>query len=100
MSEVKLLPCPFCGGEARISVDTDAISDSKGRTWAFTVVCESCCATSGLCYSTDMAVDAWNTRKPMNDIVEQLEEERSIFNNPDWNVAMNKAIKIVKGGTE
>ena len=60
MAELK--PCPFCGGEARISADPEATRDSQGRLWAFTVVCDSCCATSGLTYSPDRATEAWNRR--------------------------------------
>lgn len=74
MSEIKLLPCPFCGGEGSISCDPEATKDSNGRLWAFTVVCNSCCATGGLCYSPEMATNSWNTRKPIDKVVEQLEE--------------------------
>lgn len=59
---VELKPCPFCGGKARISADPDATRDSQGRLWAFTVVCDSCCATSGLTFSPDRAMEAWNRR--------------------------------------
>lgn len=58
----KLKPCPFCGGPARISADTEAVRDPQGRLWAFTVVCDSCCATSGLTYSPNRAIEAWNRR--------------------------------------
>ena len=39
--------------------------------WAYTVVCASCCARSGLCYSVEMAKKYWNTRKPMQEIEQQ-----------------------------
>lgn len=51
MSELK--PCPFWGGKARISADTEAKRDTQGRLWAFTAVCDSCCATSELTYSPE-----------------------------------------------
>lgn len=60
MDELK--PCPFCGGEARINADTEAIRDSLGRLWAFNAVCDRCCATSGLTYTVDKAIEAWNRR--------------------------------------
>lgn len=61
MSE-ELKPCPFCGNSARVVVDPSATKDVKGRLWAFTVVCDKCCATSGLCFTSRMAVDSWNMR--------------------------------------
>ena len=57
-----LMPCPFCGGNARISADTEATRDSQGRLWAFTVVCDRCCASTGLTFSPDRAIEAWNRR--------------------------------------
>ena len=61
----KLLPCGHCGKQAYISVDPECEPDSTGRKWAYTVVCGTCCATSGLCYSADMARLSWNTRAPI-----------------------------------
>lgn len=60
-----LVPCGHCGKQAYISVDQECGPDSAGERWAYTVVCGTCCATSGLCYSTDMACLAWNTRAPI-----------------------------------
>ena len=60
-----LVGCPHCGKAAYISVDPECEPDSMGRRWAYTVVCGSCCATSGLCFSTEMARLAWNTRTPI-----------------------------------
>lgn len=60
-----LVPCAHCGKPAYISVDPECEPDSTGKRWAYTVVCGTCCATSGLCYSTDMACLAWNTRAPI-----------------------------------
>lgn len=37
MNELK--SCPFCGGEAVISVDPDAVEDTQGRRWAYNVPC-------------------------------------------------------------
>lgn len=60
MSDLK--PCPFCGGEAVISVDPDAVDDTQGRRWAYNAVCIRCCATSGLTYTPQKAKEAWNRR--------------------------------------
>lgn len=62
MQTPDLKPCPFCGGQAHICIDTEAIIDSYGRLWAYTVVCEHCCATSGLNYSPGRAAESWNRR--------------------------------------
>ena len=58
----ELKPCPFCGGDALLSVDPDSVTDTAGRKWAYTVACSECCATTGLCYSIRMAADSWNRR--------------------------------------
>lgn len=60
-----LVPCAHCGKQGYISVDPECEPDSMGRKWAYTVVCGTCCSTSGLCYSADMARLAWNTRAPI-----------------------------------
>lgn len=57
-----VLACPFCGGEASVSCDPDGTVDAMGRTWAYTVVCNKCCATSGLGFSQIMMIEKWNTR--------------------------------------
>lgn len=41
MSE-KLKPCPFCGGEASLSVDTEAVRDTENRLWAYQITCNKC----------------------------------------------------------
>ena len=51
-----LKPCPFCGGEAVIDVDPDAVR------WKYYAVCNRCCATSGLTYTPQKAIEAWNRR--------------------------------------
>jgi Lar family restriction alleviation protein len=62
MEMVELKLCPFCGGRASINFDSEAIIDSQGHHWAYNVVCDKCCATSGLAYSIEMAIEIWNRR--------------------------------------
>ena len=57
-----LQPCPFCGGEASINFDSEAAVDTKGRRWAYNIVCNECCATSGLTWSIENAIALWNRR--------------------------------------
>lgn len=117
MSDIELKPCPFCGGEAVVHVN-DGVR----------VICRECGASSkGLVdgYSKGRpngsaikgVVKAWNTRKPMERIVGQLEERKQIHKNAikyektHGTVAeefqqrkavevIDKAIEIVKGGAE
>lgn len=60
MSNLK--SCPFCGSTATLTTDPKAVLDSQGRYWAYTVVCNKCCATSGLAYTPEMAAELWNRR--------------------------------------
>lgn len=48
----ELLPCPFCGGEARIIT-------AAGESW---VLCDECKATTEAHTSRQIAIAAWNRR--------------------------------------
>ena len=70
MSEIKqrLLPCPFCGGEARL--------ESNGQ-YAVVGCVNSNCQGYACCYKYDSkkeAIEHWNTRKPMERILTRFEE--------------------------
>ena len=79
MSEIKLLPCPFCGGEARLQ--------RKGKKREYYVICKKCgCRTPYYKYQfssneklREEAIATWNTRKPMERIIERLEEEATAY---------------------
>lgn len=68
----ELLPCPFCGGEAKLySVGTG--SPHYGHYHQ--VVCQGCLTASGAYWSGEQsAIDAWNTRaeRTCHDIKPQL----------------------------
>lgn len=69
MSE-PLKPCPFCGGEARISdYKTEYDTDSF---WA--VECSNCYAKSDTRIYDEQSIEAWNTRADdkYNELVEFL----------------------------
>jgi len=51
---VKLLPCPFCGGE-------NLSMDEWGET-NFYVVCDTCETTGPEAYEEAKAIEKWNTR--------------------------------------
>lgn len=59
---IALKPCPFCGGVASISVDPEPIKQEDEKIWAYSVVCDKCAASTGLCCSRKFAIDAWNKR--------------------------------------
>lgn len=72
-NETKLLNCPFCSGEAECyTVQT------MQRETGFVVKCKNldCVMCSGgtLRQKPEFAIKAWNTRKPMERILERLEE--------------------------
>ena len=52
MSEIKLKPCPFCGGEAKILNVDDR----------YTVKCRSCFCGTGIYKDSGRASEAWNRR--------------------------------------
>lgn len=90
----ELKPCPFCGGEAEIKNDL-------GNDCVY-ISCKWCHCNSRLSENQEEVIEAWNTRKPIDDIVEQLEKLK------EWGYAelmpcevdelIDKAIEIVKGG--
>lgn len=112
MSDIKLKPCPFCGGEATImqldsghyviGCDDDymCLANINHKTMIFS--------------SEEVAISHWNTRKPMDRIVEQLEEElnladkekeRCLRENPlqfdravGYVNGIRVAIEVIKGG--
>lgn len=105
MQNDKLLPCPFCGGEARWGTVL--------KTW---IVCESCGFETPYSQDTEKTERLWNTRKPMERITEQLEKElyladaekrRLASENPmqfdsakGYATGISNALDIVKGGVD
>lgn len=108
MSEIKLLPCPFCGGEATFS---DSIEDRFAE-----VHCIKCGVKINVkgYPALSKAIKQWNQRKPMERILKrfrQMEEldlvahikgslEESLTNG--YVLGIKKAIEICKeeGGIE
>lgn len=96
MSDEKLKPCPFCGGEAEIK---ETENDVGCKIWY--IECSDCELTIKNGYLPKGLIRKWNTRKPMERIVEQLTEERDKPEYDEFETGcFNKAISIVKrGGT-
>lgn len=101
MSDERLKPCPFCGGKAVLHI----VEPHKHElaTWmpdygggAF-IECTQC--TSGMSAESEAEViEAWNTRKPMERIVTDLEELRADFVGETNCGFIEQCIEIVKGG--
>ena len=96
LSELKLLPCPFCGGEVEI-----ALTGNKGEQWFVTRgLGKNKCTCRVFMESNmfsaddsdtkekerDKLIAKWNTRKPMANIVEKLEEESKKKHNKERDV--------------
>jgi Lar family restriction alleviation protein len=111
MNEKKLKNCPFCGGEA-ITHSRCSYEETGGETMFF-ARCKHCGVEGPWSYSKENAINAWNTRVPMQKIVERLEEdskhwwkmkqealklnEGDLVNRYDaFEIASNNAIDIVK----
>ena len=89
MSETKLLPCPFCGGEARIYEpkrsrfvyrrhNSPLYQTRDTLSGEYIAQCKdsSCNGHIARRYKTpESAANAWNSRKPMERIVKRLENE-------------------------
>lgn len=97
----KLLECPFCGGEAKVS---------KNGAGCYQVYCCNCESRQyAYAHKTEEeAIEQWNTRKPMERIVEQLEESmneaKNLWDDDEYYTgqanAYEYAIEIVKGGAD
>ena len=73
--ETELLPCPFCGGEARMFEKADGLGSSfyEAQCW------DNDCGANVTCRSTcmDEGIKAWNTRTPTPDEIKRLVEMAS-----------------------
>ena len=95
MNETKLLRCPCCKGESILYGTSDALCKY------FICYCTKCGLTQPKKYRNKKeAIKAWNTRNPMQNIVERIEAEKS--NLTTWaedmafKIGIEKAIAIVK----
>lgn len=68
----KLLKCPFCGRRAELRYDKDGFSY---------IVCanDGCYVRTDGHLNEESAINHWNTRKPMANIVEKLEEKQERY---------------------
>ena len=100
-NETKLLSCPFCGGEAV----TAEMYNTKLKNLFPIVKCLDCECRTPMTETFEEAIAVWNTRKPMESILERLGEESFHRYNDTKNeklITLDNAIEIVKeeGGFE
>ena len=96
MSELKR--CPFCGGEVRF-VKTGCSSRGKiGHLY-----CDGCKESffkNDRWHKESELYEKWNTRKPLERVIERLEREKSNLTtwaeDEAYKLAINKAIEIIK----
>lgn len=100
MSELK--KCPFCGGEVVMFIEQlDATRD------CYNFHCDNCDMSIYYDYSDrNMAIKTWNKRKPVERVIERLEEYANDLKE-DWDkydneddfggyCAVSRAIEIIK----
>jgi len=101
-NDIKLLPCPFCGGEAHKRIAFPC--DPDGLEMNLHIVgCKTCDIEFSWLWDEEVAIELWNTRKPMDRIVEELEQAESVKcygsrNSGNYMIPLADAIKIVKAG--
>jgi hypothetical protein len=98
-SAVKLLPCPFCGGKAIL----DKEDIFCGQCYLSMKIDDRLYNREAENYdeARTQTIETWNTRKPMDSIVEQLEEAKERSNrhyNYGEETAYRHAIEIVRLG--
>ena len=74
MSELKC--CPFCDGEARLYGNSKLIGARLKHYQVAVCTNDDCGCRTSPCETVEDAIYKWNTRAPMDNIVEKLEERR------------------------
>lgn len=67
MSNIKLLPCPCCKGEGRL------MQAYQRHFPLYAVICQ--CGLQTKDTSVEKAVEIWNKRQPIDDIVAELDKK-------------------------
>ena len=74
MNKLKLLNCPFCGGEARLYGNSKLIGTKLKHYQVAVCANDDCGCRTSPCETVEDAIYRWNRRKPMANIAEKLEE--------------------------
>ena len=106
MSDTKLRCCTLCGGKAMFYSINDLSKGEFIRLYGITCKNTYCCRIPPEHYTQEKAIEKWNTRKPIERIVEKLEERcdevllSNEMNDYCYGSGMCEAINIVKGDDE
>jgi len=99
----ELRECPFCGGEAHKRVEFPCDEDGLEMN-LYIVGCENCDIEFSFLWNEEYAIEAWNTRKPMETVVAELEkymDDARMWDEDDFydgkEMAYEHAIEIVRG---
>lgn len=86
----QLKPCPFCGGEAKISLFLSR----------YGIACTECMGAvlSAPGMTETEAIEAWNRREETNNILQRLEDLKNISFHDMERAAYIRAIHVVKEG--
>lgn len=75
MPSEKLLPCPFCGGEAKLVMHSPRMQTTPSETTKYSVECVQCHANRGIYIGKENATFSWNARHdPEKDQLRQENE--------------------------
>ena len=98
-----LLKCPFCGGEAEVILIPNRFIDNEYIVCCSSISCAIRPKTNRF-RCEKKAIETWNTRKPMEAVVAELEKASYTESADDMNpyppskvVSLKKAISIVRG---
>lgn len=69
-----LKPCPFCGGEAYSKTAFPCDADGLEMN-LYIVGCKNCDIEFSRLWNEEAVIEAWNTRKPEEAVVTELEEK-------------------------
>jgi len=93
---MNLLPCPFCGGEAKL-----VNAPNNTSYWLFAhVTCTQCCAETAMQDTPTQAAEKWNQRTPKVEVA--LTEPKNTANEKVFHICIKcyEPIKLVDGKWE
>lgn len=101
---IELKRCPICNEEVKLmflnceTCEAIVWDESVGNveTWFRCYGCDSDFYHYEPIDIPEKQIKWWNTRKPLERIVERLENKINRLHNVNWNAAIERAIEIVK----
>ena len=61
----ELMPCPFCGGEAKLHLDPIPFDTWDAHTYVVGCTDSDCAGASGIGLDRQHVIDGWNRRAPV-----------------------------------